>query len=569
MDPEFKPDEDPPHMHDMRMRSLYHHYNILAKGCGGWPSLTPTVVIEKKLGQGGQGRVYKGRPVLDLRPSKHLLGNYVCVKKAKKRRDVDSLEIATTRSKKWYCSHCRGNVDRRTHKKHILKFWNAQKSIWNETDAKSIPFKPAESDLPHLEILSVEEKKKANLTDAYVDEIKGRRFTALEKRKEIDTVQSSDQKVDGGVEYYLPDQDHDSSDEDDVHYDGEEYGADFCQITSSLSNNTTFGKYVAEKHDRDAFIPPPALLEDNDRDLEDGQAEDRPIARQPQRSITSKYNNRCLYLMVMLKKWQLSTNTSSASFDRLLKLLSFGGFFSGAEADQLQEFKDSEEDMSMYKLNTTLKVSREEFDDFDKFACCKKCSYPHPLVPVAVTEKWNPDKEAPLSCGKPLPWSNNRERFCNGLYYEKKKLRWKPIMPFTHARLKERIKALFQRPTFMSNVEHWRNRTQIPGLYLDVYDGRIWKSMERKGFFSTGSLAFMFSIDWFQPWKRTQYSVGVAWLVCLNLPREIRFKPENQIMVRARCMQFRKLTLITRPVLFRLCIYRCVCVLVAKRNIKT
>ena len=42
---------------------------------------------------------------------------------------------------------------------------------------------------------------------------------------------------------------------------------------------------------------------------------------------------------------------------------------------------------------------------------------------------------------------------------------------------------------------------------------------------------YMLNIDWFQPFERTQYSIGVIYLVIQNLPRSVRFKPENIIIV--------------------------------------
>ena len=44
-----------------------------------------------------------------------------------------------------------------------------------------------------------------------------------------------------------------------------------------------------------------------------------------------------------------------------------------------------------------------------------------------------------------------------------------------------------------------------------------------------GNLSFMLNFDWFQPFQHTQYSVGV--IVVQNLPRAVRFKPENVIIV--------------------------------------
>ena len=39
------------------------------------------------------------------------------------------------------------------------------------------------------------------------------------------------------------------------------------------------------------------------------------------------------------------------------------------------------------------------------------------------------------------------------------------------------------------------------------------------------------NLDWFQPFERTQYSVGVIYAVILNLARSIRFKPENVLII--------------------------------------
>ena len=42
---------------------------------------------------------------------------------------------------------------------------------------------------------------------------------------------------------------------------------------------------------------------------------------------------------------------------------------------------------------------------------------------------------------------------------------------------------------------------------------------------------FMINVDWFQPYKHTQYSVGVVYLTVLNLPRHLRNKSNNIILV--------------------------------------
>lgn len=42
--------------------------------------------------------------------------------------------------------------------------------------------------------------------------------------------------------------------------------------------------------------------------------------------------------------------------------------------------------------------------------------------------------------------------------------------------------------------------------------------------------AFSLNVDWFQPFKHTQHSVGIMYLAVQNLPRKERFLAENMIV---------------------------------------
>ena len=68
-----------------------------------------------------------------------------------------------------------------------------------------------------------------------------------------------------------------------------------------------------------------------------------------------------------------------------------------------------------------------------------------------------------------------------------------------------------------------------------MYDGRVWKEfLTYKGrpfLTNKHNMVIMLNCDWFQPFEHTNYSVGVLYLVILNLPRVIRFKPENVLNV--------------------------------------
>ena len=60
----------------------------------------------------------------------------------------------------------------------------------------------------------------------------------------------------------------------------------------------------------------------------------------------------------------------------------------------------------------------------------------------------------------------------------------------------------------------------------------MWQEFQRALFFNTYlSLAFILNIDWFQPYTHTRSSVGVVYLSVLNLPRFLRYKCENVILI--------------------------------------
>ena len=56
--------------------------------------------------------------------------------------------------------------------------------------------------------------------------------------------------------------------------------------------------------------------------------------------------------------------------------------------------------------------------------------------------------------------------------------------------------------------------------------------MEGRNFLSLPySLATTLNLDWFQPYTHVNYSVGVFYMVILNLPREERYKIENIVLL--------------------------------------
>lgn len=74
-----------------------------------------------------------------------------------------------------------------------------------------------------------------------------------------------------------------------------------------------------------------------------------------------------------------------------------------------------------------------------------------------------------------------------------------------------------------------------PGFMTDVYDGKIWKEFmttEKSSFLNhRNNYAPMLNLDWFQPFEHVKYSIGVIYVVILNLPRQERFKLKNVLLI--------------------------------------
>ena len=110
-----------------------------------------------------------------------------------------------------------------------------------------------------------------------------------------------------------------------------------------------------------------------------------------------------------------------------------------------------------------------------------------------------------------------------------------PFLTYCYMSLKESIQNLFNRPKFAQSCEHWRTRLSSRGMLKDVYDGKVWQEFvdyEGQPFLSQyHNLALMLNMDFFQPFKHINYSVGAIYAVVMNLPRAIRYRQENVILV--------------------------------------
>ena len=180
-------------------------------------------------------------------------------------------------------------------------------------------------------------------------------------------------------------------------------------------------------------------------------------------------------------------------------------------------------------------------DEFEKFVACPKCCTLYKAEECTVT-KTN-DRVVSKKCDSvrfPNHPQRNRRKQCGALLM--KQMRSKngstflyPKRLYCFKKLSDSLRAQITRPGFLEKCESWRTRDLTGNSMGDVFEGRVWKDfLDSDGdpYFSTaGNLGVMLNVDWFQPYKHTNHSCGVIYLVLMNLPREERFKPENVIIV--------------------------------------
>ena len=98
------------------------------------------------------------------------------------------------------------------------------------------------------------------------------------------------------------------------------------------------------------------------------------------------------------------------------------------------------------------------------------------------------------------------------------------------------LQVIFMRPGLLDLCEDWRKdfKQDSPDLY-DVYDGQVWRDFfhfQKEPFLADrNTIALMMNIDWFRPFKHRTYLIGVVYLAIMNLPRAIRYKRENILII--------------------------------------
>lgn len=238
-------------------------------------------------------------------------------------------------------------------------------------------------------------------------------------------------------------------------------------------------------------------------------------------------------LSILITKWSSTYGITLTALSSLLKLI--GVFFAALcvlfplLTPVLSLFPKS-----LHALRTALNLNE---NNFIKYVACPSCHsiynfkdcFDRPNKPKTCSHVSFPNHRQQafrLPCQSRL-LAEVRLKGGSLKFYPRKYYCFKPIS--------ESLSTLFNRKGFLNSCELWRLR-QVPSCTMcDIYDGQIWNDYQYINgtpfLAAPHNLALMLNIDWFRPYKHTPYSVGVIYMVVTNLPRSIRFKKENVILV--------------------------------------
>lgn len=192
-------------------------------------------------------------------------------------------------------------------------------------------------------------------------------------------------------------------------------------------------------------------------------------------------------------------------------------------------------------LHTARKIVGAQRDPFVKYATCPKCKSLYSIDKCKIVL---PDKTVvSRKCSHvefPVHPHVSRRRPCETVLM--KSIRTStgttflyPRNLFCYMKLTECLSDFMSRPGFMNQCELWRSRECNSGIFSDVYDANVWREFQVYEGVPFLSLPYNFglslNIDWFQPFNHSVYSIGVIYIALLNLPRQVRYRPENIILI--------------------------------------
>lgn len=205
--------------------------------------------------------------------------------------------------------------------------------------------------------------------------------------------------------------------------------------------------------------------------------------------------------------------------------------------------------MSLTELSDYIPLSLDGFykavnihgEQYEKYVVCPACDSVYESD-YCIKRKANGTIE-PKNCTH-VSYPNHphvsRRMPCSSVLLKKVRTKvghiFRPIKTYPYKSLRLSIEQLIKmNPSFLDICEKWRSRVVPDGYICDIYDGLIWQdfnSVEGYNFLTSPHCYLLtLNVDWFQPFDRRIYSVGAIYLTIQNLPRHLRYRIENIIIV--------------------------------------
>ena len=161
---------------------------------------------------------------------------------------------------------------------------------------------------------------------------------------------------------------------------------------------------------------------------------------------------------------------------------------------------------------------------FTKYVVCNKChSIRKYQKSICATDKLCSNVAFP---DHP---QHSRRKSCDMMLFETVELAsgktlYYPGLTYCYVNVDLSLQILLKRPELYSKCELWRSRKCEDNYLSDIYDGNVWKDFNTKYnlFSQPNNYAVMLNLDFFQPFKHIQYSLGAIYLTVLNLPQNMR-----------------------------------------------
>lgn len=234
------------------------------------------------------------------------------------------------------------------------------------------------------------------------------------------------------------------------------------------------------------------------------------------------------WVMLLLSIFQTRFYLTDRSLNWLLKFLATLLHFLGKYSTKIVKIAS----LLPQSVNKCTNILFDSKNMFERRAVCSKCDTLYTFNECLKKEGLQTSitrcsfKSFSKKCNEPLM----KEIISHSGHHK-----FYPKKVYCFASIISSLQSLLLRTGFMQLCESTRNSFSTETLkFDDVYDGTLWKDflcVENIPFLSQcNNYALLMNVDWIQPFEHIVYSVGLIYLVILNLPRSVRFKRENVIL---------------------------------------